>query len=173
MNYQKYIVEPQFQPNLAQSIWMKFEIMFVHTSIMIPTSTLSLKISMQTKRRKPSDQPTKKYLTPPLTTKLVRTCKKYIELCPFEGARKVFVYWNYLYICLLLNFQIENISFIWRRHHSWRWNLGIVVYDWHLRLWTKGSLSCLTYCDTWSFLRIHPKICPNLFVFHDKQMIIF
>ena len=152
---------------------MTFEIMFVHTSIMIPTSTLSLKIGTQTKRRKPSDQPKKKYLTPPLPTKLVRTCKRYIELCPFEGAWKVFVYWNYLYTCLLLNVPIENISFIWRGPHSWRWIFRHMLEN--LRLWTEGSFTCLTYCDMRSSFcsRIHPKICPNLFVFHDKQMIIF
>ena len=49
----------------------------------------------------------KKVPHPSIIYEAVRTCKKYIKLCTFEGARKVFVYWNYLYICLLLNVPID------------------------------------------------------------------
>ena len=54
-----------------------------------------------------------------------------------------------MFVCLCLWFivPLENISFIWRRHHC-QWRAHILTYARHLwPLRSEGSLVCHTYCD--------------------------
>ena len=80
-------------------------------------------------------------------------------------------------VCLLFNFLLENIAFIWK-HHLYLWFKGCWIKAYNQFLWSlsrEKSPLCHTCCDTgprvlWPHLKDNPILFPCSF--YNKQEVL-